>query len=186
MTTEAPGATPFSFRVKVGHVSHNPLEIHLEADERERAALAAAWKILGIESLSANLKIRRWKKDGVRVFGEIHGAVTQACVVTLEPVRSEIHGEIDQVFVPEGSPLARVPANDQGEILIDPDGPDSPDIFAGDTLDVGEVVAEFAVLELDPYPRMPGVEFPGHIEQGGPDEKKPSPFAVLKALKGDS
>lgn len=175
---------PFSYKVKVGHVSHNPLEVHVEADERERKALAALWKVLSLEALSADLKIRRWKKDGVKVFGEIRGQVTQACVVTLEPVQSEIHEEIDQIFVPEGSSLARVPANDEGEMIIDPDGPDLPETFAGDTIDVGAIVAEFAAMGLDPYPRKPGVAFKEHIESSG-EERKPSPFAVLKGLKVD-
>ncbi len=66
------------------------------------------------------------EKDGVKVFGELRGRVTQACVVTLEPVESEIFEEIDQIFVPEGSALARMPANDEGEMIVDPDGPDLP------------------------------------------------------------
>ena len=94
---------PFSYRVKVGHVSHNPIEVHVEADERERKALAALWNVLSLDDLSADLKIRRWKKDGVKVMGEIRGKVTQACVVTLDPVQSEIHEEVEQIFVPEDS-----------------------------------------------------------------------------------
>jgi uncharacterized metal-binding protein YceD (DUF177 family) len=176
---------PFSYAVKVGHVSHNPIEVHVEADDRERKALAVLWKVLSLEELSADLKIRRWKKDGVKVFGEIRGKVTQACVVTLEPVQSEIDEEIDQIFVPEGSALARIPANDQGELIVDPDGPDLPETFSGDSIDIGAVVAEFAAMGLDPYPRKPGVEFQGHIETTEEKERKPSPFAVLKNLKVD-
>jgi uncharacterized metal-binding protein YceD (DUF177 family) len=168
----------------VGGVSHNPLEVHLEADERECRALAKLWDILSVESLSADLKIRRWKKDGVKITGTLAARVTQACVVTLEPVPTEIAEEIDQIFVPEGSHLARMPANDQGEMLIDPEGPDIPDMFVGDTIDVGEVVAEFAAMGLDPYPRKAGVEFSGYGETAVA-EKKPSPFAVLKTLKAE-
>lgn len=176
---------PFSYEVKVGHVSHNPLEVHVEADERERRALAELWKVVSLEALSADLKIRRWKKDGVKVFGEIHGKVTQSCVVSLEPVQAEINEEIDQIFVPEGSALARIPANDAGEMIIDPDGPDLPETFSGDTIDVGALVAEFAAMGLDPYPRKPGIEFQAQVENTGGTERKPSPFAVLRSLKVD-
>ena len=176
---------PFSYEVKVGHVSHNPVEVHVEADARERAALAALWEVVSLDSLSADLKIRRWKKDGVKVFGEVRGRVTQSCVVTLEPIESEIHEEIDQIFVPEGSALARVPANDHGEMIIDPDGPDLPETFAGDTIDIGAIVAEFAAMGLDPYPRKPDAEFAPHLENSGETERKPSPFAVLQGLKND-
>jgi uncharacterized metal-binding protein YceD (DUF177 family) len=182
---DASDKPPFSYLVKVGHVSHNPFDLHVEADERERRALAELWKVLGVEALSADLKIRRWKKDGVKVFGHIGGKVTQACVVTLDPVEADIDEEIDQIFVPEGSALARIPANDQGEMIIDPDGPDLPETFTGDTIDVGAIVAEFAAMGLDPYPRKPGVEFEPHVENSGGPDGKPSPFAVLRQLKVD-
>ena len=174
---------PFSYRIKVGHVSHNPLDVHLQADERERKALAELWDILGVGALTAELKVRRWKKDGVKVIGTIHAEVTQACVVTLDPVAQVIDEEFEEIFVPEGSALARIPANDAGEIVVDPDGPDLPEPFSGDEIDVGAFVAEMAAMALDPYPRKPDVEFGGHVEGGVTDEKKPSPFAVLKNLK---
>lgn len=174
---------PFSYRIKVGHVSHNPLALRIEADARERAALAALWGILGVEALSAELKVRRWKKDGVKVMGSIHAETTQACVVTLDPVAQVIDEDVEEIFVPEGSPLARIPANDAGEILLDPDGPDLPEPFTGDEIDVGAFVAEMAAMALDPYPRKPGLRFEGHLEQESVAEKKPSPFAVLKNLK---
>jgi uncharacterized metal-binding protein YceD (DUF177 family) len=176
---------PFSHQVKVARISHDPLEMHVEADAGARQALARLWNVVSLEALEADVKVRRWKKDGVRVIGEVRGSVTQACVVTLEPVRSEIDEEIDQIFVPEASPLARIPANDDGEIVIDPDGPDLPETFSGDVIDIGAIVAEFAAMGLDPYPRKPGVEFQEHLENVGEPERKPSPFAVLKNLKVD-
>jgi uncharacterized metal-binding protein YceD (DUF177 family) len=171
--------------VKVGHISHNPVEVHVEADPREREAVARLWQVVSIQALSADLKIRRWKKDGVKVMGHIRGQVTQSCVVTLEPVVYDIDEELDQIYVPEGSPLARIPANDQGEMIVDPDGPDLPETFAGDAIDAGAIVAEFAAMGLEPYPRKPGVEFAAHIENPDGPEAKPSPFAVLKGLKVD-
>lgn len=175
--------TPFSYRIKVGHVSHNPLEVRMSADQRERQALARLWDILGVEALTAELKVRRWKKDGVKLTGVIHAEVTQACVVTLDPVSQVIDEAIEEIFVPEGSALARIPANDAGEIVVDPDGPDLPEVFEGDEIDVGAFVAEMAAMALDPYPRKPDAEFEAHTEQDAADEKKPSPFAVLKNLK---
>lgn len=176
---------PFSHRVRVGQVSHNPLEVRIEADERERAALAELWDIVGVQALSAELKMRRWKKDGVKVIGTVHAEVTQACVVTLEPVPQVIDDEVEEVFVPEGSPLARMPANDAGEIVFDAEGPDLPEPFSGDEIDVGALVAEVAALALDPYPRKVDASFGGHVESDAADDRKPSPFAVLKGLKLD-
>lgn len=176
---------PFSYLVKVGHISANPVEVHLEADAAELKALAEAWDILSVDKFKADLHINRWKKDGIRVKGRVKAKIVQACVVTLEPVPAEIDEQFEQIFVPENSKLARRPANDAGEMVLDPDGPDLPEAFTGDTIDAGEVVTEFAALAIDPYPRKSGIEFTGHIEDDGENDKKPSPFAALKDWKKD-
>ena len=175
----------FSYLVKVGHVSANPVQVHVEADERERAGLAELWKVEGVNRLAADLQIARWKKDGVRIKGHVSGEVVQACVVTLEPVVTTIEQEIDQIFVPEGSKLARIVLDGAGEMVLNPDGPDLPEQFTGDTIDAGALVAEFAALDIDPYPKKAGVTFKEHIESRDEAERKPSPFAVLKDWKKD-
>lgn len=177
---------PFSYAVKVGHVSANPVTVTIEADAKERIGLAKLWRVVSVEKLSAEMQIGRWKKDGVRMKGHVHAEITQACVVTLEPVTSTIDEDFEQIFVPEGSKLARIVAQDSAEMLIDPDGPDLPETFAGDTIDAGVAVAEFAALSIDPYPRKSGVEFSDHIE-GDPNDRggRPNPFAALKDWKKD-
>lgn len=176
----------FSYPVKVGNISANAVTVKLEADARELAALAEVWQVEAVKSLKAELQIARWKKDGVRVKGEVEAEIVQSCVVTLEPVESTIKEHLEQIFVPEGSKLARIVTNEASEMVLDPDGPDLPEAFTGDTIDAGAVVAEFAALAIDPYPRKPGIEFKDHIE-GDPDEKagRPNPFAVLKDWKKD-
>lgn len=175
----------FSYLVKVGHVSHNPVQVHVEADHREREGLAAVWRVEAVNRLSADLQIARWKKDGVRIRGRVSGEIVQSCVVTLEPVVSQIEQEIEQIFVPEGSKLARIVLDGAGEMVLDPDGPDLPETFVGDTIDAGALIAEMAALDIDPYPRKEGVRFSGHIESKIEEDAKPSPFAALKDWKKD-
>ncbi len=178
--------TPFSYPVKVGHISANPVEVTISADAEECAGLAKLWSVLEVKALSATFQLQRWKRDGVRLKGRVTADVVQACVVTLEPVQAHIDEPVEVVFVPEGSKLARLPgASEIGELLLDPDGPDAPEIFTGDTVDAGVVAAEHVALSIDPYPRKSGVDFSGHIESTGKDDKKPSPFAVLKDWKKD-
>lgn len=174
---------PFSFDVKVGHISLNPVEVRLEADEAERKGLAALWDVLAVEELKADLKINRWKRDGVRVRGTVKAKVVQECVVSLDPVDTTIDEEFEQLYVPEGSKLARVPVQPSGEMVMDPEGQDLPETFVGDVIDVGVIVAEFAALGIDPYPRKPGLDFQDHIEDTGENDVKPSSFAALKDWK---
>ena len=178
--------TPFSYPVKVGHISANPVEVTISADAGERAGLAKLWSILEVKALTATFEVRRWKRDGVRLKGRVTADIVQACVVTLDPVESHIDEPVEVVFVPEGSKLARLPlASESGEMLLDPDGPDAPEIFTGDSIDAGEVAAEHVALAIDPYPRKADTGFAGHIESTDKDDRKPSPFAVLKDWKKD-
>ena len=178
------GKPPFSYPVRVGHVSANPVSVHVEANPAELLGLAELWEVLAVRALSADLQIARWKKDGVRVKGRVEAEIEQSCVVTLEPVTSRIDETFEQIFVPEGSKLARLVLGDTAEMTLDPEGPDLPETFAGDTIDAGEVVAEVAALAIDPYPRKPSVAFDDHIESDvSGDVAKPSPFAALKDWK---
>ncbi|MCY1301409.1 hypothetical protein D9M70_510200 [compost metagenome] len=70
-------------------------------------------------------------------------------------------------------------------MILDPDGPDIPDTFTGDTIDAGVGVSEQVALAIDPYPRKPGAAFGERIESTSADDKKPNPFAVLKDWKKD-
>jgi uncharacterized metal-binding protein YceD (DUF177 family) len=175
----------FSYPVKVGHISANAVSVQLSANERERAALAKLWGVRDVLSLSAELQIARWKKDGVKIKGRVKAKIVQACVVTLEPVEAELDEPVEAIFVPEGSRLARIAANDSGEMILDPDGPDLPDMFSGDTIDVGVTVTEHAALAIDPYPRKQGASFGERIESSEKDDVRPNPFAVLKDWKKD-
>jgi uncharacterized metal-binding protein YceD (DUF177 family) len=175
---------PFSYPVKVGHVSANPVTVHVEAGPTELEGLAQLWKVRAVRSLKADMQIARWKKDGVRIRGRVEAEIEQSCVVTLEPVMSKIDEQVEQVFVPEGSKLARIILSDTAELVLDPEGPDAPETFTGDTIDAGEVVAEAVALAIDPYPRKAGVGFEDHIEADAAEQgASPSPFAALKDWK---
>jgi hypothetical protein len=172
--------TAFSYPVEAGRVSANPLNVHLSADAGERAALARSWGVESVEAFDAELRLFRWKRDGVRVKGSVQARLTQACVVTLKPVRSAIDEPVDAVFVPEGSRLARLDADANGEVVVDPEGPDLPESFSGGVIDVGAVASEFAALAIDPYPRAPDAVFSPPVEAAPQEAEAASPFAALK------
>jgi hypothetical protein len=176
---------PFSYLVKVGHISANPVQVRISADADERKGLAELWDVLSVESLTAEIQVSRWKRDGVRLKGVVRANLTQACIVTLEPVTSQIEEMIDQVFLPETSKLAKKMLDPTVEFVLDPSAPDIPETFPGDAVDAGAIVAEFAALAIEPYPRAPGAVFEDHIESTEETDVKPSPFALLKDWKKD-
>lgn len=177
--------SPFSFMVKVAHISLNPVTVRISADKDELDRLARQWGVREVLSFDAEAALGRWKRDGIRVKGKVTVSLIQDCVVTLEPVGQEIDEDFEAIFVPEGSRLANRALDGHGEMFIDPDGPDAPEVFTGDSIDVGAVAAEFAALSIDPYPRTPGAGFADLIEDDPVSDKKPSPFAVLQGFKRD-
>jgi uncharacterized metal-binding protein YceD (DUF177 family) len=72
-------------------------------------------------------------------------------------------------------------------MLIDAEGPDMPETFEGDQIDIGAVAEEFFELAIDPYPRKIDAEYIEIIEEDDEeveDEVKPdSPFAGLAKLR---
>ena len=177
---------PFSFPVKVGHVALNAVTIKIEADEKERAGLAKLWNIVAVDALTADVRLSRWKRDGIRVSGHFHGALKQICVASLQPISTVIEDEFTAHFVPETSKLARRDDIQNGEIIIDVDGPDIPDTFTANTIDIGEVVAEYAALVIDPYPRDPEAIIDEKFQSSDlEDDKAPSPFAALASIKDE-
>lgn len=176
---------PLSFEVKVTSVSSNPFEVHIDASEEECQALAQFWNIAAVKSLSAHVRLSRWKRDGVKLSGHFEGVLAQSCVVSLKLVETHIRDDFISHFVPDTSKLARQDDALNGELVIDVDGPDIPDTFSANVIDVGAVVAEFAAMAIDPYPRAANVEIDAKYQTDNAvqNEDKISPFAGLSALK---
>lgn len=176
---------PLEYTINVNVLPATGFKIDMVANAEERIALAVEADVLEIKSLKAELVLRRWRKEGVGVKGRIFASVIQECVITLEPVECEFIEEIERTFLPEGSRLAKPRLNDDGEMVIDFDGADIPDMFIGGQLDVWEIILEHLQLGLDPYPRAVGaelLEFGENIDEKL-EETKASPFAALSALK---
>lgn len=177
-----------SYQVSVQRLPQKGLNVKIEADKKERDAMRDFHELEDVKFFKADLQVVPWKKDGIRVRGKVQAEIVQACVVTLEPIETRIDTDIDTLFVPENSRLARLPLDENGELIISADGPDIPETFSGDKLDVGAIAEEFFELAVDPYPRKEGVEAapPLVVDVGSDDEedvKPANPFAALKDWK---
>ncbi|TIT56062.1 MAG: DUF177 domain-containing protein, partial [Mesorhizobium sp.] len=97
--------------------------------------------------------------------------ITQACIVTLDPVQAHIDEPVEALLLPEDSKLGRQGYDGGGEILLDADGPDSPETFSGDTIDVGALAEQFFGLAIDPYPRKPGASLDAGDDTGSAENE---------------
>lgn len=156
MSSDAPGPIPFA--VNVARLPKKGMPVTIEADEAQRAALAAAHGLNAVRSFRADMDVVGWKKGGVKVTGRVVAGIEQACIATLEPVDETVDETFSALFLPEGSRLAVPQRLVEGEMILDAEGEDAPELFSGDTIDVGALAEEFFTLGINPYPRKAGAE----------------------------
>jgi uncharacterized metal-binding protein YceD (DUF177 family) len=150
----------------------------LEADAAARERIARALGLDALLGLTAELRVSAWL-DGAQIDGRWRAQVRQTCGVTLEPFESNLEGELHVRALPQGSAALGGADEAGGELDLDPESDDPPDVLADDKIDLGAYVVEDLSLAIDPFPRKPGVEFEAPEQPG-----EPSPFAVLAKLKG--
>jgi len=153
----------------------------IEATAAERTALAKRFGLLALERLTAECRVRRESDKIIRVAGKFQAQLAQTCVVTLEPVASDVENSFSLLFSEDAELNTSA-----SEILVELDEEDPPEPIPPGGIDLGELVAEQLALDLDPYPRAEGAELK-QLDQGdGRDGTKAgeSPFSVLESLKG--
>jgi len=181
------GETPLRRPLTLAEVPPEGLEVQIVANEVERDALARRNDIPAVLSLTARLRVRRWRGDGLEATGSLTARVRQTCVLSLEPFETELIEPIEVRFAPPAEaprPRSRrhedEPESQDHEIL----GDDPPDPLIGGAADLGAVVSEFLTLALDPYPHKPGAQF----TEPAPEDARPatvSPFAQLRRPQND-
>jgi uncharacterized metal-binding protein YceD (DUF177 family) len=171
---------PWSQPVRRDDVPEAGLHRELVADETTRAAVAAVAGAKALPRLQASFDLTR-QGSGLKLQGEVLATVEQTCVVTLEPMTSDVRESIDLVFVPAEADVEPLPEPDQIPDAIDPDAPDGPELLVNGTVDLGAVATEFLLLGIDPYPRKPDAVF--DAPKGPGEDPAANPFAVLAKLK---
>lgn len=167
---------PWSVPVTLDQIPESGLHRAIEAPETVRAAIARLAELRDVSTLSATFDLAK-RGAKVQVTGRVRAKVGQTCVVSLEPMETEIDETIDLTFAP---PAAGTVLYEHG--TSEPPrkaGEDAPEPLTGNSIDLGAIAAEFLILAIDPYPRKEGAEFaPPAVEETGN-----KPFAALAALQ---
>ncbi|HKA76966.1 MAG TPA: DUF177 domain-containing protein [Pseudolabrys sp.] len=157
----------WSVPVAVEDIPDTGLHVEINAPEPVRATLAASAGLREMPRLSAVFDLAR-KGAGVCVTGKVKARVGQKCVVTLEPIESDLDETVDLIFAAaEAGQTEGANADEAPEPLVD------------GKLDLGAIATEFLFLGIDPYPRKADAEFAPLITDDGGTR----PFAGLEALK---
>uniref|UniRef100_B0T0T3 DNA-binding protein n=1 Tax=Caulobacter sp. (strain K31) TaxID=366602 RepID=B0T0T3_CAUSK len=170
---------PWPSAVTLGRVSRGGVDLRFEPDDEALKEIAKILGLVAVESMTAEVFLRPWM-DGAEVSGLIRARVTQVCSVSADEFEEPIESRFSVHVLPADSEYAPQDEDSGGELGLDPDGDDPPDVLEGETIDVSGYVIEHLALELDPFPRKPGAVF-----EPPPEPVDLSPFAALKALKTD-
>jgi hypothetical protein len=167
-------ASPWSVIVTVEDIPDTGAQIAIEAPSAARMALAKVASLLELPQLSASFELTR-AGAGVHVVGQVKARVGQTCVVTLEPMESEVAEAVDVRFLPLPEGAMAEPQTRKKPRA----GEESPEPLIDGQINLAALAVEFLMLGIDPYPRKAGAQFvPPKVEDAGEH-----PFAALAALK---
>ncbi|MEO6839576.1 MAG: DUF177 domain-containing protein [Bradyrhizobium sp.] len=172
-------ADPWSVRIAVEKIPDTGLHRDLQADQAVRDAMAELAGLREILSASASLDVTPSGGGRFHVVGRVQGRIGQICVVTLDPIETDIDEAIDLIFappdqIPELADLVDDAAESEAEV------PDPPEPIENGMIDLGRVATDAMFLAIDPYPRKPDATFEPLVVAPDPADH---PFAALKALK---
>ena len=175
MSDPSVSAPEFSRPIDVARIGNAETVQEISATPAERSALARRFGLLGLARLEARVRLRRAHAGTqLHLAGHLSADVTQACVVSLEPVENHLEEDFTLVYgtLPEDADVS-VDVDDESAVEPWPEG----------ALDIGEAVAQELALALDPYPHAPGA-----APESGPAPEstaagRPNPFSVLENLR---
>ena len=169
---------PWRSAVAVAQIPDRGLHRELDADEAQRKALADIAGLREVRSAHASFDVIPKSGGRFHVAGHVRARVGQTCVVTLDPIETEIDEAIDLMFappeqIPALSDLVDDAASTEGDA-------DPPEPIEGGVIDLGRLATDALFLGIDPYPRKVDAVFDHEVSPPDPEDH---PFAALKALK---
>lgn len=177
MTGRQDRPDPWRSPVTVAQIPERGLHRELDADEAQRRAIAEVGSLREVISAHASFDVTPKSGGRYHVAGHVRARVGQTCVVTLDPIESDIDEPIDLMF----APAEQIPAlSDLVDDAAADDDIDPPEPIEGGVIDLGRLAVDALFLGIDPYPRKPDAVF--DHKTTAPDPKD-HPFAALKALK---
>ena len=102
MAVERTNKRAWSFAIAAADIPQAGRRFELRADERTRAAVASLTGLRAVARLEAQIDVRRHGADGLHVTGIVSATVGQTCVVSLEPIESEIEEGVWEMLLRRG------------------------------------------------------------------------------------
>ena len=166
--------------VRLDEIGRIEWPAHIEANEKERTALAQRFGFASLTSLATDYSMER-NGSSIIATGSMRATLTQSCIATGEPVSEQIEETFSIRFVPQAELETSAPDE---EIELDVDDADII-AYRDNRIDMGEAIAETLALMANPYPRSDTADT--YLSEAGVlSEEQAGPFAALAALKQKS
>ena len=169
----SPPAPEFSRLVALAQLSTRPFRQRIEATAEERERLSRRFDLISLDRLVAEVELRRQSPEVILLEAEFSAEFEQCCAVTLEPVRGAVSDRFSLVYGP-------APEEEQEIALTATNRRSSP--FNGNSIDIGEAVAQELSLALPVFPRDPEAR----IDEAAMAEPLQGPFATLARVRKDA
>jgi hypothetical protein len=173
---------------KVGPV---PLKIKISPGPDELKRLAKRMALTGLKDVEGELILSRDSgRNVIFISGQVRAGVTQNSVISGKPVESQVQDSFEAWYANHEEAVSfakakqeRLVREGQGDFPFMDESEDPEPIMDG-KIDVGELVAQYLSLAIDPYPRAEGESF--ELAADAPkaaEEVYENPFAALKDWK---
>ena len=175
----------FTIPINIAELPSSGLDIQQTLAESPRGRLADRLAVKSLNKFAIDISIRMEDKriPCITVDGSLEATVVQSCSVTLEPVVSKFSIPVSLIFKEKVAEPAHFPEE------IDPTEHDPPEQIIDGRFDVGDTLVQLLAVEINPFPRKPGVSLENIPEaktrlDSAQDSETNKPFAALAALKG--
>lgn len=179
----------------VDEIGNRPLEVRIEADEAACRALSRRFAVEGLKDLVAAVTLTQAQGGVVHVTGSVKARVQQLCIVTQDPMETEVEEEIEGWFADQNRALSFARAKKERdmskghmEVEIIEEAED-PEPIVGGRIDLGELAAQHLSLAIPLFPRKEGAVSPltdEDLKAGKPLSGRKNPFEALKDWKKKS
>jgi len=168
--------------VETGSITE-PVSGTLELNSDERRAVAVFLGLIDLDSFVLDYRIEPLLKGRFKLTGTLRAELSQACVITLEPVPEVVDKPVETELWPESQLQGDDTASEENEFFEEqlPDDPPVP-IIAG-SADMAGFAIEILSTAMEAYPRRKNASFDWKDPLSGPDGRALSPFADLAKLK---
>ncbi|TJZ93493.1 DUF177 domain-containing protein [Paracoccus gahaiensis] len=164
-------------RLRVAHLNPNTTTpFHLRPTSEVCTAIAGELGLDALSRLDFAGQLRGHGTDGWLLTGTLSARVTQPCVVTLKPVKSDITDQVRIQFTPHLSQ----PEGDEVEM------PDETLEPLGNFIDLSAIMVEALSLALPEYPRAKGAALTATAPAPEEADDTRRPFAGLEKLLGET